>query len=996
MKIYRWFYTTAAIGTGIFSIVILLSLPAAAQTPRPITSGAVVPSTDNPISGGSPAIVSAVLYDQYDNPTATVSNSQNFEPVLDDYDDFLADDFEVPDGRLWHIDQVEVQGQYFNGTGPADSMNIFIYTNAITTPGSLVASRTNITYTNILTEFSIRLASPIVLAPGKYWLSVQANQSFNPTGEWGWTDRTITNTQSAAWQNPSGGFGICPAWDRRTVCIGNTAAGDQVFRLLGTISPPIQPLACSAGTPGAWEYRNFISQPSYGPGAASDGQYAYVTGGYSFLTLGDITQTVRYDPAANTWLDLAPLPDARTMASVVYAPLNHKVYVFGGEIAETSLVFNTTFIYDIASNTWTTGAPMPDVRAFMSAGYSNGKIYLAGGYKDGSVTSAQAQTWVYDVLANTWGNKADMPQALGGAASAVVNGHLYVIGGRDNSTAARNQTYDYDIAHDTWSSRMDVPYGVNVPGAAVLQNKIWVIGGGNPFLSGEGGSSTASINAPQAFTTTLIYDPAANTWTAGPVLNVRRSFAGATGIGNFAIVVGGYDGSTSTGATEVTWICPEVHFSAATYTANENGGSVSIPVTLDPASLLTATVSYLSADATATAGSDYVAVTGTLTFTPGATNRTFSVSILDDDRYEDNETLQLILGSNINAALVPPNPAVLTILNNDPQPPLTCGYQAPGPWILHNFLPLAAYGPGVTNDGVYAYVLGGYSFQVGKDITQTVRYDPIANTWTALAPLPDARMMASVVYAPLNHKIYVLGGEKDSTGVVFNTTFIYDIASNTWTTGAPMPDVRAFMSGGYHNGKIYLAGGYQTGLVTSAQAQTWVYDVLANTWATKANMPEALGGAASAMVNGHLYVIGGRDGSTAARNQTYDYDIALNTWSTRLIIPHGVNVPGVAVVQDKIWVFGGGDPFLTLDAPLLPAGGSAPQSFPTTLIYDPAANSWTAGPNLNVGRSFTGGTGFGNFALAIGGYATSYATGATEVNWICPNDYLPTVIQAGP
>ena len=43
---------------------------------------------------------------------------------------------------------------------------------------------------------------------------------------------------------------------------------------------------------------------------------------------------------------------------------------------------NTTRIYDIATNTWSTGAPMPDVRAFMASGYFNGKIYLVGGYYD--------------------------------------------------------------------------------------------------------------------------------------------------------------------------------------------------------------------------------------------------------------------------------------------------------------------------------------------------------------------------------------------------------------------------------------------------------------------------------------------------------------------------------------------------------------------------------------------------------------------------------------
>ena len=273
----------------------------------------------------------------------------------------------------------------------------------------------------------------------------------------------------------------------------------------------------------------------------------------AFQTGGDITQTVRYDPVANTWTGLAPVPKKVTMASVVYAPINHKLYVFGGEAAGTSQVYSSTLIYDTTSNTWTTGAPMPDVRAFMSSGYYNGKIYLVGGYSTWSVTPAFAQTWEYDVVANTWVTKTSMTEPLGGAASAVVNGHLYVIGGRDISSGTRKQTYDYDIALNSWSTKSDTPYGVNVPGAAVLQNKIWVIGGGSPF-----GARQILLRGKRrrarAMNTTLIYDPVADSWTPGPNLNIQRSFVGATGFGNFAIAIGGYNGAT-TGATEVTALC---------------------------------------------------------------------------------------------------------------------------------------------------------------------------------------------------------------------------------------------------------------------------------------------------------------------------------------------------------------------------------------------------------------------------------------------------------
>ena len=52
------------------------------------------------------------------------------------------------------------------------------------------------------------------------------------------------------------------------------------------------------------------------------------------------------------------------MASAAYYPPTNKVYVFGGEDAVSAANYNITRIYDVASNTWWTGAPMPDVRSF--------------------------------------------------------------------------------------------------------------------------------------------------------------------------------------------------------------------------------------------------------------------------------------------------------------------------------------------------------------------------------------------------------------------------------------------------------------------------------------------------------------------------------------------------------------------------------------------------------------------------------------------------------
>jgi hypothetical protein len=110
---------------------------------------------------------------------------------------------------------------------------------------------------------------------------------------------------------------------------------------------------------------------------------------------------------------------------------------------------------------------------------------------------------------------------------------------------------------------------------------------------------------------------------------------------------------------------PTVAFSAATYSVSEGGGSRVITVQLSAASTGTVTVHYATSPGTATAGSDYTTVSGTLTFVPTDTSETFSVPILEDTDVESSETVNLALSSPTGATLGMPNTAVLTIVDND-------------------------------------------------------------------------------------------------------------------------------------------------------------------------------------------------------------------------------------------------------------------------------------------------------------------------------------------
>ena len=81
-----------------------------------------------------------------------------------------------------------------------------------------------------------------------------------------------------------------------------------------------------------------------------------------------------------------------------------------------------------------------------------------------------------------------------------------------------------------------------------------------------------------------------------------------------------------------------------------SGGSAAtldFVVTLNPAASGKVTVDYATSDDTATAGADYTATSGTLTFAAGETSKTVTVPVLSDSHSEGNETMKLTL-SNVN------------------------------------------------------------------------------------------------------------------------------------------------------------------------------------------------------------------------------------------------------------------------------------------------------------------------------------------------------------
>ena len=100
--------------------------------------------------------------------------------------------------------------------------------------------------------------------------------------------------------------------------------------------------------------------------------------------------------------------------------------------------------------------------------------------------------------------------------------------------------------------------------------------------------------------------------------------------------------------------------------------SLDFVVKLSPAASDTVTVAYTTSDGTATAGSDYEATSGELTFAPGETTMTMSVPIIDDNVEDDGETVNLEL-SGASGADIGDGTAVGTIRNTEGAPTSASG-----------------------------------------------------------------------------------------------------------------------------------------------------------------------------------------------------------------------------------------------------------------------------------------------------------------------------------
>jgi uncharacterized repeat protein (TIGR01451 family)/CSLREA domain-containing protein len=131
------------------------------------------------------------------------------------------------------------------------------------------------------------------------------------------------------------------------------------------------------------------------------------------------------------------------------------------------------------------------------------------------------------------------------------------------------------------------------------------------------------------------------------------------------------DDSASDSDTSSLTVFPGISVTDSSVTEGDSGSTeMTFTVSLDAAIPYTVTVNWATADGTATAGVDYTAASGTVTFAPMDTSESVTVDVLGDILDEANQTFLVNLSTPANGTIVD-GQGVGTITDDDPTPSIT-------------------------------------------------------------------------------------------------------------------------------------------------------------------------------------------------------------------------------------------------------------------------------------------------------------------------------------
>ena len=201
----------------------------------------------------------------------------------------------------------------------------------------------------------------------------------------------------------------------------------------------------------------------------------YIFGGYGPPGRSGIEDALEiYDLASGKISLGAPMPSPH--AQFAAAALGGKIYAIGGATGERTAnvqLTNRTDVYDIATNSWSVGTPMPMPRATRTAAVVGDAIIVAGGYRLPNGSTEVKIVECYLPAQQQWVTLPDLAHPVGASSGAVLGNQLYFFGNFDPA----DEILSYDL---TTHQSATIKYQLTPAGqftAVALNGMIYVIGG---------------------------------------------------------------------------------------------------------------------------------------------------------------------------------------------------------------------------------------------------------------------------------------------------------------------------------------------------------------------------------------------------------------------------------------------------------------------------------------------------------------------------------------
>ncbi|MCL4135156.1 UNVERIFIED_CONTAM: hypothetical protein GTU68_026110 [Idotea baltica] len=143
---------------------------------------------------------------------------------------------------------------------------------------------------------------------------------------------------------------------------------------------------------------------------------------------GDESPCEAYDPKADEWAPVTPLPGGRAQHAA--ATLGHSILLVTGGL-EGERVLDTCYALDTTTNTWAPRAPLLTPRADHACFTYEGRAYVCGGWYEDEALNRVLVSSVdrYDPDTDTWSVVTHVPTPRLHAGVVVVGERLWVVGG---------------------------------------------------------------------------------------------------------------------------------------------------------------------------------------------------------------------------------------------------------------------------------------------------------------------------------------------------------------------------------------------------------------------------------------------------------------------------------------------------------------------------------------------------------------------------------------